>query len=346
MSTPARTAQARSSEELAPGPAQLAAVLDAGGVPLRRLLALTEERLAAIAAEAGSALAPHAADTLSAGGKRLRPMLVFICAGSAGEEQAAALTAAGVSIELLHMATLVHDDILDRAALRRGRPTVFQSAGPASATATGDLLFARAFAELVGTASEDAVRTLSAASSALVRGELMQRADAWSTGVTRERYIERCKLKTAPLFGAACRLGALFGEPGGGAADALGRYGSDIGVAFQIFDDVLDVAGRSERTGKLRGTDLLDGTVTLPLILAIGRERALSLGELRGAGDRRLIAEALCERIEQTGALDEARSIALGYVDDAKRVLAAIELPSEQQRLLELVADGVVDRYS
>jgi geranylgeranyl pyrophosphate synthase len=342
---PARTAQAR-TDELAPGPAQLAAVLDAGGGSLRRLLALTEERLAGIAAGSGDALAPHAADTLSAGGKRLRPMLVFICSGAVSEQEASMLTAAGVSIELLHMATLVHDDVLDRASLRRGRPTVFASAGSEPATATGDLLFARAFAELVATGSQAAVRALSAASSALVRGELMQRADAWSTQVTRERYIERCKLKTAPLFEAACRLGALFGEPGREAADALGEYGADIGVAFQIFDDVLDVAGRSERTGKLRGTDLLDGTVTLPLILARGRESALSLADLRGDGDRRLVAEALCERIEQTGALDEARQIALGYVDDAKAVLDTVDLRGEQRRLLELVADGVVDRYS
>ena len=134
-------------------------------------------------------------------------VLVFLC-GEATDER---LVAAGAAVELLHMATLVHDDVLDAAELRRGRPTVFAEAGSPAATATGDLLFSRAFAELAATGSEDAVRALSTASSALARGELMQRADAWSEDVTPERYLERCRLKTASLFEASCRLGALFG---------------------------------------------------------------------------------------------------------------------------------------
>ena len=181
------------------------------------------------------------------------------------------------------MATLVHDDVLDRAQLRRGRPTVFARGGAAAATATGDLLFSRAFAELTLTRSEEAVRVLSWASSALARGELMQREDAWSDDVPPERYLERCELKTARLFEAACRLGAILGRPGAEAAAALGEFGSRIGVAFQIFDDVLDVSGPTERTGKLRGTDLLDGTVTLPLILARKRDPALRKLEVKDA---------------------------------------------------------------
>src|SRR5918997_7089892 len=125
------------------------------------------------------------------------------------------------------MATLVHDDVLDRAALRRGRPTVFAAGGAGAATATGDLLFSRAFAELAATGSAAAVRALSEASSALARGELMQRADAWSDDVTPERYLERCRLKTASLFCASCRLGALFGgRPA--LADALCHFGEAI----------------------------------------------------------------------------------------------------------------------
>ena len=120
------------------------------------------------------------------------------------------------------MATLVHDDVLDRAPLRRGRPTVFATGGRQAATATGDLLFSRAFAELAGTGSEEAVSRLSAASSALARGELMQRADAWLVDVAAERYLERCRLKTASLFDACCRLGALFGGTPGHSAE-LGR---------------------------------------------------------------------------------------------------------------------------
>ena len=164
------------------------------------------------------------------------------------------------------MATLVHDDVLDRAELRRGRPTVFADGGRPAATATGDLLFSRAFAELAATGSEDAVRALSAASSALARGELMQRADAWTPRWPPERYLERCRLKTASLFEASCRLGALLGGRPELAA-ALGGSASGSGWRSRCSTTCSTCPAR-ERTGKPRGTDLLDGTVTLPLILA------------------------------------------------------------------------------
>ena len=139
----------------------------------------------------------------------------------------------------------------------------------------------------------------------------MQREDAWSSVVTAERYLERCRLKTARLFEAACRLGALLGDPGGGAADALGAYGDRIGLAFQIFDDVLDVSGPPERTGKERGTDLLDGTVTLPLILARERDPRLRDLDLRSEVTDAAQAIALCDEIGATGVLDDAREAAL-----------------------------------
>ena len=185
---------------------------------------------------------------------------------------------AAVAVELIHSATLVHDDVLDSAALRRGRPTVVATAGRAIATATGDLLFSRAFAELARNGRPDEIRMLSAASSALAEGELLQREDAWVLDVPRERYLHRCDLKTARLFQAACGLGAL---EGGGAGAALGDFGRRIGLAFQLLDDVLDVSGPAERTGKHRGTDLLDGTVTLPLILARERDPGLAAIDLR-----------------------------------------------------------------
>jgi geranylgeranyl pyrophosphate synthase len=311
-------------------------VLAAGGPELAELLERTEERLAGVAGDYGAELAGHAGGTLAAGGKRLRPVLVFLSAA----ERHARLVAAGVAVELLHMATLVHDDVLDGAALRRGRPTVFAEGGRAAATATGDLLFSRAFAELAATESEDAVRALSTASSALARGELMQRADAWSEDVTPERYLERCRLKTASLFEASCRLGALFGGRAD-LADPLGRFGERLGVAFQILDDVLDVSGPPERTGKPRGTDLLDGTITLPLILARERDPSLS-GAVRCAEE----ATAVCDRVAASGALEEARAKALSYVEEAKAMLDRLDLPARRAKALELVADGVVARYA
>jgi geranylgeranyl pyrophosphate synthase len=319
--------------------AQLGAVLAAGGPELTRLLERTEARLSEVGDGHGKELARHSGATLSAGGKRLRPMLVFLCANGDGDDR---LVAAAAAVELLHMATLVHDDVLDRAPLRRGRATVFAEGGRLPATATGDLLFSRAFAELASTGSPDAVRALSEASSALARGELMQRADAWRADVTRERYLERCRLKTASLFAASCRLGALFGgRPA--MAESLGRFGECVGLAFQMLDDVLDVSGPQERTGKPRGTDLRDGTVTLPLILA--RERDPTLVEL----DPQLTAadaESVCDHIAATGALETAREQALTHVAEAKRALAQLDLPAQRREALELVADGVVERYA
>ena len=314
-------------------------VLDAAGENVGRLLGRTEALLEEIAAGHGQALGRHASTTLAAGGKRLRPVLVFVCAGTAESQD---LVRAGAAVELLHMATLVHDDVLDRAPMRRGRPTVFWTAGRDAATATGDFLFSRAFAQLAQTGNAAAVKALSDASSALARGELMQRDDAFAQDVTEARYFERCRLKTGRLFEAACRLGAILGDPGEAAADALGVFGERIGLAFQLFDDVLDLSGPPDQTGKSRGTDLLDGTVTLPIIYA--REEDPSLRDERPETAQQ--AEALCDRIAATEALVRARARALELVADAKSTLSMIQLADAQRNALMLVADGVVERYS
>jgi geranylgeranyl pyrophosphate synthase len=208
------------------------------------------------------------------------------------------------------------------------------------ATATGDLLFAQAFAELARNGSTDAIRILSDASSALAQGELLQREDAWNVAVARERYLHRCELKTARLFQAACELGAL---EAGGPVEVLGAFGRRIGLAFQLLDDVLDVSGPASRTGKARGTDLLDGTVTLPLILARERDPELARLDLR-ALHTPADAEQVCERIAATGALAAAKERALAVVETARSELPA--LPPAQLHALELVAEGVVERYS
>jgi len=324
--------------------ARLAAALGEGGADLSRLLAATERRLFEVAEAHGEVLGHHAVATLGAGGKRLRPMLVFLCAGGQTGEH---VVRAGAAVELVHMATLVHDDVVDRASLRRGRPTVFVEGGRQTAIATGDLLFSRAFAELVPTGDTEGVQALSTACSALARGELMQREDAWSDAVTPERYLERCELKTARLFEAACRLGARLGTADTRkAVEALAFFGARIGLAFQLFDDVLDVSGPAERTGKQRGADLLDGTVTLPLILARRRDPALRALDLCEAVTDPAQAGALCDRIALTGALGAAREHALGYVAEAKAALSGAELTAERQAALALVADAVVERYA
>jgi geranylgeranyl pyrophosphate synthase len=316
-----------------------AAVVDAGGAELTRIMDRVELRMGELAVGHGAVLARFAGETISAGGKRLRPLLVCLAAGAPPPETER-LVRAAVAVELVHGATLVHDDVLDGSVLRRGRPTVVASGGRDVAVATGDLLFSRAFSELAAGGSAAAVRILARASRELALGELAQRADAFQVDVTIERYLERCRLKTAMLFRAACELGAL--ESGGEEA-ALGTFGERIGLAFQILDDVLDVTGPPERTGKSRGADLLDGTVTLPLIL--GRRRdpelaALDLHDVRTPED----AAELCDRIEAAGVLAGARLRAHELVSDAKVALPS--LPTRQRAALELAADVMVDRYA
>ena len=194
-------------------PPPVTRVLDAAAAWLPRRMAAVEARLAALVAEGGDLLSAEAAATLEAGGKRLRPMLVLLCAGDrAGAEAIRAATA----IELVHMATLVHDDVLDAAPLRRGRPTVVARAGRSAATAVGDLLFSRAFAELSAPegGSGRQVGLLAGASVGLAQGELAQRRDAFDVSIAAERYLERCRLKTARLFECACLIGADPGPAG------------------------------------------------------------------------------------------------------------------------------------
>jgi geranylgeranyl pyrophosphate synthase len=317
-------------------------VVRAAGPYVVPLMARIEERLAAVATGHGEPLAEYAGATIAAGGKRLRPLLVLLAAGPRATEYDGVVRA-GVAVELIHSATLVHDDVLDGAELRRGRPTVVATGGRAMATATGDLLFSRAFAELAANGRPDEIRVLSDASSALAAGELLQRADAWNPTVSVERYLERCELKTARLFQAACALGALEVGAAEEALELLCAFGRRIGLAFQLLDDVLDVSGPAERTGKTRGADLLDGTVTLPLILARERDPDLAVVDLRAVRTP-ADAEALCERIATTGALSEARRRALQIVAEAKAGLPKLRGP--QQEALKLVADGVVDRYA
>jgi geranylgeranyl pyrophosphate synthase len=337
------------AQESSDGADGLDAIMASGGERLRALMALTEAHLDRVTSAAGAPLAVHANATVAAGGKRLRPLLVVLAAESAGgpasaEDGEERMVRAAVAVELVHSATLVHDDLIDGARLRRGRPTVAAAAGRRTAVATGDLLFSRAFAELARNGDAAQLQALSQASSALAEGELLQREDAWAAHVAVERYLRRCELKTAALFEAACRLGALNAAAGSERlADALGAFARRIGLAFQMLDDILDVSGPVERTGKSPGTDLLDGTVTLPFILARERDPGLAQVQLRSLGGPRQ-AEALCERIAATGALDEARERALAVVAEAKASLPEI-LPDGRSLLLELVADAVVERY-
>jgi geranylgeranyl pyrophosphate synthase len=278
-----------------------------------------EERLARTVASHPGVVAAVGNEALAAGGKRLRPLLVFL-ATPPGEEPS---LAAGVAIELVHMATLVHDDLIDRAHFRRGKAAAWSVHGADAARATGDYLFARAFAELTATGEAAAVSTLADATLRLARGEALQRTQTHDPSTTVDAYLERCALKTGALFEAACILG-------GGS----GAYGVALGVAFQIADDVLDCSGATIETGKIAGTDLRDGTPTLPLLLAAAQDdvvrRALAGGPLDGA----------LVRVAATGALERSREVALDYASRARACLNG-ELHRDE---LESLTHAVVNR--
>ena len=262
-----------------------------------------EERLEAAVASHRGIVATVGREALAAGGKRLRPLLVFLASPPRAEPP----LAAGVAVELMHMATLVHDDLIDGAELRRGRAAAWSAFGAGAARAGGDYLFARAFAELAETGDAEAVRVLADTALCLARGEALQRRQAYDPETTVAAYLERCALKTGKLFEAACLLG--------GRAPALGRFGLALGVAFQIVDDILDCSGLTIETGKIAGTDLREGTPTLPLLLAAREDEVVRRALAGGPVDGALV------RVGATGALERSRAVALDYARRARSSL-------------------------
>ena len=261
-------------------------------------------------------------ESIAAGGKRLRPVLVFLAAGRAGERA----LAAGVAVELLHLATLVHDDVIDRAQLRRGRASVWSAHGLDVARAGGDYLFARAFAELSRTGEVGALAILAETALALVRGEALQWRQRYDPETPVSAYLERCRLKTATLFEAACVLGA--------GDHSLREFAINLGIAFQIVDDVLDCEGETIETGKIAGVDLREGTPTLPLLLA-AREDAVVRAALAGGPP-----EGALVRVAATSALSRSREAAAEY---AERARAALDGASNRKELEALVT-AVLER--
>ena len=286
-------------------------------------LAAVEDRLAVAIASHSGVVADVGEDVLAAGGKRLRPALTFLSAPVGYPPS----LAAGVAVELVHQATLVHDDLIDGARVRRGHAAAWTSHGPEAARAAGDYLFSRAFAELAATGDAVAVSVLAAASLALARGEALQRRQHHDPDTPIEEYLERCALKTGKLFEAACVLG-------GGSGD----YGLQLGVAFQIADDILDCTGETIETGKVPGIDLRDGTPTLPLLLAAQVDPIVRIAL---AGGR---LEGVLVRVAQSGALEEARAVALDYARKAREALNGPGLQIGCRAELEALADAVVIR--
>ncbi|MFA5809662.1 MAG: polyprenyl synthetase family protein [Thermoleophilia bacterium] len=303
-------------------------------------MAECEQRLAEATEAPGGTLGEACAMTLAAGGKRLRPLLVLLTTKKLNGINEAQI-AAGVAVELVHMATLVHDDVLDDAKLRRGHPTLVAGYGPSVSMTAGDYLFSRAFAVLAGSGSDRAVSLLTGVSLDLSLGELVQMEQAHDIDLSRDAYEKRCRLKTSGLFSAACQLGAVLSECSGATVKAMERFGHCIGLSFQISDDILDLAGEVSETGKRVGTDLRDGTVTLPLIMALGLDPSLAT-----MFDGKLPEERFTEivmKVRESGGLEKAREKACEYVEEAAAVLDTVtdELDTGP---LRLIAEMTVQR--
>lgn len=302
-----------------------------------------EERLAAVTLAAPGRLGEACGATLRAGGKRVRPLLVLLSARP-DRPLDERLFHAAAAVELLHMATLVHDDVLDRAAVRRGRPTVAHEFGPALAVSAGNFLLARAFGEIAMTGDGAAVAALSDVAVALSDGEVMQREQTRRVALSESEYERRCEGKTAALFAVSCRLGAALSGAAGESVAALAAYGRLIGLAFQVLDDILDCSGDEIVIGKRPGTDVREGTMTLPLLYAVAADPSLAdLLARSDLGDAE-VAEVL-RRVAASGAVARARSMAMRYIDDARDVLARCPAPVERELLAE-VAARVVARYT
>jgi geranylgeranyl pyrophosphate synthase len=277
-----------------------------------------EERLVGAVERYPGLVAAVGRNAIAAGGKRMRPLLVHLTA----PDRETALRG-GVAVELAHVATLVHDDVIDRAALRRGRSSVWQEHGESAARAGGDYLFSRAFAELASAGDIDGVGVLARACLALARGEAMQKQQEHDPETPIDAYLDRIALKTGKLFEAACLLGSRD--------ERLGEFGLTLGIAFQIADDILDCVGDTIETGKIPGADLREGVPTLPLLLA-SREDPVVRDALEGGP-----TEGVLVRVAATSALQRSRELALDYARNARGLL-------RDEPELEALTHIVIDR--
>lgn len=258
---------------------------------------------------------------ISAGGKRLRPALLLLCCGALGFKGDQRYNMAAV-VEFIHTATLLHDDVVDDSALRRGSPTANAKFGNPASVLVGDFLYSRAFQMMVDTQSMRIMEVLANATNIIAEGEVMQLMNMHNAGLDEAGYLQVIRSKTAKLFEASARVGAILSGASASMEDACAQYGQALGTAFQVVDDVLDYTGDAAVMGKNLGDDLREGKATLPLIAAMqrGNENQRKTIQLAiEAGDVAML-DAVIAIVKETGALDVARSAAQ---QEAKRAIAA-----------------------
>ena len=283
---------------------------------------------------------------IGSGGKRLRPALVVLSAGTCGYQGSHHHHLAAV-VEFIHTATLLHDDVVDDSSMRRGRATANSAFGNAAAVLVGDFLYSRAFQMMVEVQNMRVMDILAEATNTIAEGEVMQLLHVHNADVDEQAYLRVIRSKTAKLFEAAGRLGAIISGAPREQEEALAEYGMQLGTAFQLVDDILDYSGDLVNTGKNLGDDLAEGKATLPLIYAMHKGNPE-----QGALIRKAITEGgladfgpVMATIKETGALDYVRGQARIAADRAREVLALLPNSKYRDCLLELAAFAVTRNY-
>ena len=274
---------------------------------------------------------------ISSGGKRMRPALVLLSAGALGYRGKHHHILAAV-IEFIHTATLLHDDVVDESELRRGRSTANAMFGNAASVLVGDFLYSRAFQMMVDVGEMEVMRILSDATNIIAEGEVLQLLNCHDADVDEQRYLQVIRYKTAKLFEAASRLGAVISGAEVEEVHALTRYGMHLGTAFQLIDDVLDYSGAEVETGKHLGDDLAEGKPTLPLIHVLQNGTPAQIAAVRHAieqGGRDSFPEVL-DAIQKTGALAYARTAAEKEAELARAAIFDLRDSNYREALLQL----------
>ncbi len=283
---------------------------------------------------------------IGSGGKRLRPALVLLSAGAFGYSGGYHHVLAAV-VEFIHTATLLHDDVVDESNLRRGNATANAMFGNAASVLVGDFLYSRAFQMIVGTGSVRVMEILSDATNVIAEGEVLQLLNCHDADIDEARYLRVIHYKTAKLFEAATRLGAILGNASAADEEAMAVYGMRMGTAFQLIDDVLDYSGDHAETGKNVGDDLAEGKPTLPLIYAMKNGTPQQAEVIRRAIEHGGLDEldAVMAAIRDTGALDYARSQAKAEAQVACEVISHLPHSKYKESLLQLADFSVTRSY-
>jgi octaprenyl-diphosphate synthase len=279
---------------------------------------------------------------ISAGGKRIRPRLVLLFAEALGFEGPQTYELAAI-VEFIHTATLLHDDVVDESSLRRGRATANAMFGNAASVLVGDFLYSRAFQMMVSVGHMRVLDVLADATNVIAEGEVLQLMNMHDPDLSVADYLQVIRFKTAKLFEASARLGAVLAGAETAVEEACADYGRSLGTAFQLVDDLLDYEGKSAELGKNVGDDLREGKPTLPLLLAMERGTAEERAMIRHAiehGELQKLPEILIV-VERTGALHATRAAAQDEADRARQALAALPASRAREALIDLCARSI-----